>query len=41
LEPGRLAPLHDWLANYERAVNERMDRMDDYLQELQQKGEVQ
>jgi DNA-binding transcriptional ArsR family regulator len=41
LEPGRLRPLNDWLANYERAVNDRLDRMDDYLQELQQQGGLQ
>jgi DNA-binding transcriptional ArsR family regulator len=35
LEPARLQPLHDWLAKYEQAVNDRLDRMDDYLQELQ------
>lgn len=35
LVPGRLRPLHDWLAQYEVAVNERLDRLDDYLQELQ------
>jgi DNA-binding transcriptional ArsR family regulator len=38
LEPARLRPLHDWLAKYEQAVNERLDRMDDYLKELQQQG---
>jgi DNA-binding transcriptional ArsR family regulator len=38
LEPTRLRPLHDWLAKYEQAVNERLDRMDDYLRELQQQG---
>ena len=37
LEPGRLRPLHEWLAKYEQAWNERMDRMDDYLKGLQQK----
>jgi DNA-binding transcriptional ArsR family regulator len=41
LEPARLRPLHDWLAKYERAWNDRMDRMDDYLKELQQHGEQQ
>ena len=41
LEPGRLQPLHDWLANYERALNERLDRMDDYLKELQRQGDPQ
>jgi DNA-binding transcriptional ArsR family regulator len=40
LEPARLRPLHEWLAKYERAWNDRMDRMDDYLKELQQ-GERQ
>ena len=37
LEPARLRPMHDWLAKYERARNERLDRMDDYLKELQEK----
>jgi DNA-binding transcriptional ArsR family regulator len=35
LEPTRLQPMHDWLAKYERALNERLDRLDDYLKELQ------
>lgn len=39
LEPAHLSPLRTWLAKYERAVNARMDRLDDYLQELQEKGE--
>jgi DNA-binding transcriptional ArsR family regulator len=30
LEPDRLRPLRDWLAKYERAWNDRMDRVDDY-----------
>jgi DNA-binding transcriptional ArsR family regulator len=37
LEPARLQPFHDWLAKYEQAWNERMDRMDDYLRDLQHK----
>jgi DNA-binding transcriptional ArsR family regulator len=41
LEAARLQPFHDWLAKYERAWNERLDRMDDYLTELQQQGEPQ
>ena len=41
LEPVRLRPLQQWLAKYEQAWNDRMDRMDDYLQELQQQGEQQ
>ena len=38
LEPARLRPLHDWVAKYERAWNDRLDRVDDYLQELQGQG---
>jgi DNA-binding transcriptional ArsR family regulator len=41
LEPARLRPMHDWLAKYEQAWNDRMDRLDDYLKELQQQGEQQ
>src|SRR5437667_12338664 len=37
LEPEHLRPLHDWLAKYEQAWNERLDRVDDYLKELQDK----
>ena len=41
LEPAPLRPLHDWLAKYERAWNDRLDRMGDYLKELQEQGEPQ
>jgi DNA-binding transcriptional ArsR family regulator len=41
LEPARLQPLQEWLAKYEQAWNDRMDRMNDYLKELQQQGEPQ
>jgi DNA-binding transcriptional ArsR family regulator len=41
LEPAHLRPLHDWLAKYEQAWNDRLDRVDDYLEELQQQGEPQ
>jgi len=41
LEPARLRPLHDWVARYEQAMNDRLDRLDDYLQELQRQGERQ
>jgi DNA-binding transcriptional ArsR family regulator len=41
LEPARLEPFHDWLAKYERALDERLDRMGDYLKELQEKGDRQ
>jgi DNA-binding transcriptional ArsR family regulator len=40
LEPARLRPLQEWLVKYERAWNDRMDRVEDYLKELQQ-GEQQ
>jgi DNA-binding transcriptional ArsR family regulator len=39
LEPARLRPMHEWLTKYEQAWNERLDRMGDYLQELQRQGE--
>ena len=41
LEPARLRPFHDWLAKYEEAWNDRLDRMDDYLEELRPQGEPQ
>jgi DNA-binding transcriptional ArsR family regulator len=41
LEPACLAPFHEWLAKYEQAWNDRLDRVDDYLKELQQQGEQQ
>ena len=41
LEPASLRPFHEWLAKYEHAWNERMDRLDDYLRELQRQGEPQ
>ncbi|MDR2987041.1 MAG: metalloregulator ArsR/SmtB family transcription factor [Nocardiopsaceae bacterium] len=41
LELARLRPLHDWLAKYEQALNDRLDRVDEYLKELQQQGEQQ
>jgi DNA-binding transcriptional ArsR family regulator len=41
LEPARLQPFQDWLAKYGQALSDRLDRMDDYLQELQQEGDPQ
>jgi DNA-binding transcriptional ArsR family regulator len=41
LEPAHLRPFHEWLIKYEQAWNERLDRLDDYLTELQQQGEPQ
>ncbi len=37
LEPARLRPMHEWLTRYEQVWNDRPDRMDDYLQELQRR----
>jgi DNA-binding transcriptional ArsR family regulator len=39
LEPARLRPLQEWLAKYEQAWNNRLDRVDDYLNELHRQGE--
>jgi DNA-binding transcriptional ArsR family regulator len=36
LEPAHLRPLQDWMAKYEQAWNDRLDRMDEYLKELQE-----
>lgn len=41
LEPAHLQPFREWLAKYEQAWSERLDRVDDYLRELQQEGEPQ
>jgi DNA-binding transcriptional ArsR family regulator len=41
LEPERLEPFQDWLAKYAQAMSDRLDRADDYLQELQRQGEPQ
>ena len=41
LEPAHLRPFSDWLSKYERALNERLDRMDAYIKELQQQGDLQ
>jgi DNA-binding transcriptional ArsR family regulator len=31
----RLKPIHDWVSSFERCWNERLDRLSDYLDELQ------
>jgi DNA-binding transcriptional ArsR family regulator len=41
LAPEHLRPLHDWVAKYEQAMNDRLDRLDDYLTELQRQGDRQ
>ena len=38
LEPARLRPMHEWLGKYEQALKDRLDRMDDYLKQLQGGG---
>ena len=38
LEPTCLRPVQEWLAQYEQALNDRLDRLDDYLQELQKES---
>src|SRR3954470_11447144 len=38
LEPARLGPFQEWLAKYEQALHDRLDRMNDYLKELQRQG---
>ena len=40
LDHDHLRPLHDWLEKYEQAWNRRLDRLDDYLGDLQRKERV-
>jgi DNA-binding transcriptional ArsR family regulator len=35
LNPTSMRPLVDWVEKYEAMTNERLDRLDDYLSELQ------
>lgn len=37
LDPVALKPIHDWVKEYERLWNERLDRLDGYLYEIQRK----
>jgi DNA-binding transcriptional ArsR family regulator len=39
LDPEHLRPVHEWVAKYERTINDRLDRIEDYLEELQRQGE--
>lgn len=34
-----LRPIHDWVRNFERTWNERLDRLDDLVAELQSQEE--
>jgi DNA-binding transcriptional ArsR family regulator len=38
LSPEHLRPFREWVAQYEQAISDRLDRMDDYLRDLQQPG---
>jgi DNA-binding transcriptional ArsR family regulator len=38
IEPEALKHVDDWLEDYRRLWNERFDRLDDYLKDLQAKG---
>jgi DNA-binding transcriptional ArsR family regulator len=40
LDHAHLRPLHDWLEKYEQAWNRRLDRLDDYIGDLQRKERV-
>jgi DNA-binding transcriptional ArsR family regulator len=37
VNPLALKPIHDWVKEYERMWNERLDRLDGYLYEMQRK----
>ena len=37
LDPLALKPIHDWVREYEKLWNERLDRLDGYLYEIQGK----
>ena len=41
LDHEHLRPLHDWLEKYEQYWNRRLDRLDDYLGDLQRKEGTQ
>lgn len=38
LDAAALRPIHDWVSGFERLWNERFDRFDSYLEEVQRKG---
>ncbi|HEY3531405.1 MAG TPA: metalloregulator ArsR/SmtB family transcription factor [Nocardioides sp.] len=39
LAPEALRPIRDWVSQYERAINARLDRIEDYLATLQREGD--
>jgi len=40
IEPRRLKDVDDWLEGYRRMWDERLDRLDDYLQKLQGRKKI-
>lgn len=34
-----LKPIHEWVSSFEHMWNERLDRLEQYLEEVQNKGE--
>ena len=38
LDAGGLQPVHEWTGGFERLWNERLDRLDAYVQDLEQAG---
>ncbi len=40
LDQQHLRPLHDWLEKYDQFWNGRLDRLDDYLRDLQTKEQL-
>lgn len=39
LNGSALKPIHDWVKNYERSWSERLERLDDVLEDLKRKDE--
>lgn len=39
LNSAGLKPIHDWVKPYEQLWNERLDRLDDYLEQLQREDQ--
>ena len=40
LQAKQLKPLHDWIENFKEIWEDRFDRLDEYLHDLQQKEEL-
>lgn len=40
LNAAPLKPIHDWVAQYEKLWSDRLDRLDTYLRQLQQKRDL-